>query len=63
MMLFFLMSSEQRLGVSLNSHLSVMKYLLVLPLRGEGCNKLMGLGYFWEMNEQSAVMFKKFMCQ
>ena len=23
----------------------------------------MGLGYFWEMNEQSAVMFKKFMCQ
>ena len=62
MMLLFLLSSERRLGVSLNSHISVMKYLLVLPLRG-GCNKLMGLEYFWEMNEQSTVMFKKFMCQ
>ena len=41
----------------------MIKYLLVLPLRREGCNKLMGLGYFWQMNEQSAVMFKKFMCQ
>ena len=41
----------------------MIKYLLVLPLRREGCNKLMGLGYFWQMDEQSAVMFKKFMCQ
>ena len=31
----------------------------VLPLRGESSNKLQGLGYIWEMNEQSTIMFKK----
>ena len=35
----------------------------VLPFRGESSNKLRGSGYIWEMNEQSTVMFKKFMFQ
>ena len=35
----------------------------MLPLRGKSSNKLRGLGYIWEMNEQSTIMFKKFMFQ
>ena len=35
----------------------------VLALQGESSNKLLGLGYIWEMNEQSTIMFKKFMFQ
>ena len=46
----FYLGSRWGLGVSLNSHISVMNYLLVLPLRGGGSNKLRGLGYFWKMN-------------
>ena len=36
---FFLLGSRQGLRVSLNIHINVMNYLLVLPLRGEGFNK------------------------
>ena len=54
----FLLGSRQDIEISLNSHISVMNYLLVLPLPGEGSNKLRGLWYFWEMNEQSIIMFK-----
>ena len=39
---FFLLGSRRELRVSLNSHISMMNYLLVLPLRGEGSNKLRG---------------------
>ena len=58
-MRFLLLGSWQGLGVSLNTHISVMKYLLVLPLLRKGSNKLRGLRWFWEMNEQSTMMFKK----
>ena len=57
---FFLMGKLQGLGVSLNTYINVMNYLWVLPLWGESSNKLRELGYFWEMNEQSAIIFKKF---
>ena len=57
---FFLLGSRTGLGVSLNSHTSVMNGLLVLPLHGEDSNELRRLGYFWEMNEHSTIMFKKF---
>ena len=55
---FFLLGSRRRLGVSLNIHINVMNYLLVLQLRGEGSSKL-GVRIFLEMNEQSTIMFKK----
>ena len=60
---FFLLGSRRGLRVSLNSHINVMNYLLVLPLQGEDFNKLLELGYFWEMKEQSTFIFKKIMCQ
>ena len=55
---FFLLGSRRGLGVSLNIHINVMNYLLVLRLRGEGSSKL-GVRIFLEMNEQSTIMFKK----
>ena len=39
---FFLLGSQQGLGVSLSIHINVMNYLLALPLRGEVSNKLWG---------------------
>ena len=43
---FFLLGSQQGLGVSLSIHINVMNYLLALPLQGEGSNKLWGQGIF-----------------
>ena len=42
-MQLFLLGSRQGFGVSLNSHINVMNYLLVLPLWGEDSDKLQGL--------------------
>ena len=43
-MLFLFLGIRRGLEVSLNIHFN---YLLVLPLREEGSNKLQGSGYFW----------------
>ena len=59
---FFLLGSRQGLGVSLNSHISVMNYLLVLPLRGDGFNKLVGSGYFWKW-KSSLHSYLERLCQ
>ena len=45
-MQFFLLGGRKGLGVSLNIHINVMNYLLVLPLRREDSNNLRELGYF-----------------
>ena len=45
---FFLLGSQRGMVVRLNIHINVMNYLLVLPLRGKGSNKLRGLEYFWK---------------
>ena len=57
LMPFFLLGSRQGLRVSLNIHINVMNYLLVLPLRGEGFNKWWGLGYIlkWMSSLQSCL--------
>ena len=52
----------------LTCEVNIMPFFLlgsswVQPLRGESSNKLRELRYIWETNEQSTIMFKKFMCQ
>ena len=45
---FFLLGGQRGMVLRLNIHINVMNYLLVLPLRGKGFNKLRGLEYFWK---------------
>ena len=72
----FLLGSRRGFGVSLNSHIIVMNYLLALPLRREGSNKLRGQDIFGKLmsslqsclknlcvNRQSKLkVFKKVVC-
>ena len=60
----------------MNSHISMMNYLLVLPLRREGSNKLRGYGIFGKLmsslqsylnnscvnRESKLKIFKKIAC-
>ena len=57
---FFFDGCLTGLEISLNSHCSVINYLFVLHLRGERSNKLWRCWQFWEMNEQSTIMLKRF---
>ena len=52
----------------LTCEVNIMPFFLlgsswVLLLLEESYNKLQGLGYIWEMNEQSTIILKTFMCQ
>ena len=57
---FFFVGWLTGLEISLNSHCSVINYVFVLHLRGERSNKLWRCWQFWEMNEQSTIMLKRF---
>ena len=57
---FFFVGWLTGLEISLNSHCSVINYLFVLHLRGERSNKLWWCWQFWEMNEQSTIILKRF---